>query len=661
MGRYRCNYDHCTRSYSTVGNLKTHLKRHRGEYRFKCAEESCNKAFLTSYSLKIHTRVHTKIKPYQCTVEVCNKAFNTRYRLRAHLRLHNGETFNCNICEKFFTTLSDLKKHSRTHTQERPYKCLEEGCGKAFNSSHHLKTHYRTHTGEKPFRCTEVVDRVDSDKQTNTCSKSFSTSHSLKSHAKTHTKKLLPVQDNSGTNTTTNSVTPTNTPTKRRRKIQNEALQLQNLQNLSNSIDVNYSFESVFVKEQQVPQLSFTAHTSDTTISDLSSSMTTDSSHEFVDYTELLSSSRASDEAEMDFSAIAAFDDYGSQMQDVNTPQVKEHNPFDGRQQQTSQAVQMALASEIEIPSPWIDVAVLASKPVMPTDPVTSACLALPTALPTYVDLGFNVNTAATNYYHQNDSRVSERSELDVGDNFENLNLDDFSLSGISRVDSNKETEINESESLVDRLLEDATQMDMSSENQTMAQQLEADSILNDILMSIDNLQNVIQAPPAESDAPIDPTEKPTKSSGPTLQEITADADICSCINCTCDQKAGCSGGCGPSKPCKSDNTIAVALPKEPGKKESGCCGGKKADTSKKTPNLNEKEASNLITSMAMSPCCSTNVQGGKECSCKSPLEGIKNGCCVVICLKTLEHLRSVLNSRTVNLIKCSGAGGGVL
>lgn len=180
--RFGCTYSGCRRTYTTVGNLKTHLKTHSGEYNFQCTFKGCSKTFQSSYNLKIHLRVHTGEKPYYCKEKGCEKVFSSLYRLKIHQRVHSGKTFDCKFesCEKAFTTVKDLRRHERTHTGERPFLCKVEGCGSAFTVSHHLKDHLRTHAGDRPFSCYEAG-----------CVKAFSTRSQLKTHLKTHNREKL--------------------------------------------------------------------------------------------------------------------------------------------------------------------------------------------------------------------------------------------------------------------------------------------------------------------------------------------------------------------------------------------------------------------------------------------------------------------------------------
>lgn len=64
---------------------------------------------------------------------------------------------------------------------------------------------------------------------------------------------------------------------------------------------------------------------------------------------------------------------------------------------QTSIAMEMAVANEIEDPAPWVDVSVLASTALHPPpEDIRNSYMALPTGITSYVDLPFSFNVGST-------------------------------------------------------------------------------------------------------------------------------------------------------------------------------------------------------------------------------------------------------------------------
>ncbi|XP_075159807.1 metal response element-binding Transcription Factor-1 [Haematobia irritans] len=678
LSRYKCNYENCNRSYSTIGNLRTHLKTHKGEYRFKCTEEGCSKAFLTSYSLKIHIRVHTKVKPYECNVNGCEKAFNTRYRLHAHLRLHNGETFNCDQCQKCFTTLSDLKKHTRTHTGLRPYKCPEDTCGKAFTASHHLKTHIRTHTGEKPYPCEE-----------NSCQKSFSTSHSLKSHKKTHLKQ-----------------------------IQNRSSREKKGKTRSKKVDVklsNKDNDEHFKQESVTDETNSTCNSSEFEGSGINAVTNNRSATEFV----------KAEAIECNIAELysAQIPEFKQSQYTILAPKIEMPLPEMG------QAYQIFHAEE-EVTAPSWQKGVLESKPILPTAPVTASCVAIPTEVPSYVDLQHNFGSALTTLngtlpYSAN--VVNTGMEVDIEPSQRSINDNLTSTPNIYNQVAAPATDDNVP------LQENIEELLMGTDYNSDAD-METESLLNEILMTIDNntslLHETLEKANEVATGDTGLIEVDLRNSKPTLQQITADAGICNCVNCKCDQTKNCQGGCSTEKPCSNKSTQSQPTqkgccnkkpPKSMNKRESemnqniedvalllqnlasmdgkgNCCGGNSTKEipsmcplSTKKPQSQSGSPSSIgaccsrptdislnstssccakpkdVTKASIHPnsCCSTDRNAmpppppppksikSDSCTCKSPSEGVQNGCCVVICIKTLRALRKVLTRKHLNLVLC--------
>lgn len=556
--------------------------------------------------------------------------------------------------------------------------------------------------GERPYPCRETK-----------CNKAFSTSHSLKSHKKTHTRKATESKIEQGKSAaepqSDSHAMPKLAKGNSHGEISDNDLQLFEKHLLNNSENLNYSLQYMLATEHQISHLSNSGLDSTVQSHDEPEPEYIDISH-YLEAPQLIQPQHPMEplrsfmtESNLNYSSnpptYAIVE--SEPLKDATMSITDEMNVV----AETSRAMEMSIASEIEMPTPWIDTRVTSPKTVLPTEKVLPSCIALPTIIPTYVNVPFPISAAASGYLIGTDveqPQLGQQIQLplveskDISLNMDSLNslsieeldeiiadraastLDptvssefvDFGL--VQRCEKPKET----STGSILKVDHKSNHITHAASNANIEQLLinpeiansrtddieNDESFLNDLLMSIDgenpstgdvgtenilmsqrfeNRENLIQMP--ETVVGENKNDMIVVRPDSVLQSNKIKAP--SSNNSCCNDSRNCA---------KADSNEGQRI-------TSNNCNSPQRVNEK--PANDELANAILSTLIAQVPSQTTGgcsaVNGNNRCTCKNPQEGLNNGCCVVICLKSLERLRQAIrNSSALNLIRCSSSGG---
>ena len=147
---YKC--DKCPSTFAWKSNLWRHKFIHTKAHLATC--DICHKQFADKYILRKHKLIHDRQqKVNKCLF--CDMTFSLVGNLKNHLKSHKGEELDlsevinqtdedsteqasaylphsCSICSAVLANKWSLKKHMMIHTDERPFKCNREECDAAF-------------------------------------------------------------------------------------------------------------------------------------------------------------------------------------------------------------------------------------------------------------------------------------------------------------------------------------------------------------------------------------------------------------------------------------------------------------------------------------------------------------------------------------------------